>query len=142
MHESYEWYIISNLKEFTDKARSIVYKNFGQWSDNTNKPVSIDDVEPDELEEFNRVLSHQESLLIVKQFVKKEKNKKTKKIRYILDDQIFEKIIHDLNNRMVSNILNNLVQKGLVESAFDDKVNDFVFWVKEDEKNLEKPETD
>jgi DNA-binding HxlR family transcriptional regulator len=142
MHESYEWYIISNLKEFTDKARSIVYKNFGQWSDNINKPVSIDDVEPDELEEFNRVLSHQESLLIVKQFVKKEKNKKTKKIRYILDDQIFEKIIHDLNNRMVSNILNNLVQKGLVESAFDDKVNDFVFWVKEDEKNLEKPETD
>jgi DNA-binding HxlR family transcriptional regulator len=137
-----DWFVISNLEEFIDKARSIVYTNFGQWSDNPKNPVSIENVKPDEMEEFNKVLSHQESLLIVKQFVKKEKNKKTKKIRYILDDQIFEKIIHDLNNRMVSNILNNLVQKGLVESAFDDKVNDFVFWVKEDEKNLEKPETD
>jgi DNA-binding HxlR family transcriptional regulator len=137
-----DWFVISNLEEFIDKARSIVYNNFGQWSNNPKDPVSIDDVPIDELEEFNKVLSHQESLLIVKQFVKKEKNKKTKKIRYTLDDQIFEKIIHDLNNRMVSNILNNLVQKGLIESAFDDKVNDFIFWVKEDEKNLEKPETD
>jgi DNA-binding HxlR family transcriptional regulator len=139
-----DWFIISDLEEFTDKARSIVYNNFGQWSDNLNNPVSIEDVVPDELEEFNKVLSHQESLLIVKQFVKKEKNKKTKKIRYILDDQIFEKIIHDLNNRMVSNILNSLVQKGLVESAFDEDANDFIFWTKDEHenKNKEKPETD
>jgi DNA-binding HxlR family transcriptional regulator len=139
-----DWFIISDLEEFTDKARSIVYNNFGQWSDNLNNPVSIEDVVPDELEEFNKVLSHQESLLIVKQFVKKEKNKKTKKIRYILDDQIFEKIIHDLNNRMVSNILNSLVQKGLVESAFDENANDFIFWTKDkyENENKENPETD
>jgi DNA-binding HxlR family transcriptional regulator len=139
-----DWFIISDLEEFTDKARSIVYNNFGQWSDDTNKSASIDDVAPDELEEFNKVLSHQESLLIVKQFVKKEKNKKTKKIRYILDDQIFEKIIHDLNNRMVSNILNSLVQKGLVESAFDEDANDFIFWTKDkyENENKENPETD
>jgi DNA-binding HxlR family transcriptional regulator len=137
-----DWFIISDLEEFTDKARSIVYNNFGQWSDNLNKPLSIEDVVPDELEEFNKVLSHQESLLIVKQFVKKEKNKKTKKIRYILDDQIFERIIHDLNNRMVSNILNNLVQKGLIESAFDSDANDFVFWTKNEYEDKEKPETD
>jgi DNA-binding HxlR family transcriptional regulator len=137
-----DWFVISDLEEFIDKARSIVYNNFGQWSDDIKNPVSIENVKPDEIEEFNKVLSHQESLLIVKQLIKKEKNKKTKKIRYVLDDQIFSKIINDLNNRMVSNILNNLVQKGLVESAFDDKVNDFIFWVKEDEKNLEKPETD
>jgi len=31
----------------------------------------------------------------------------------------------------------------LVETAFDDEANDFVFWVKEDDKNSEeKPETD
>jgi hypothetical protein len=35
------------------------------------------------------------------------------------------------------------VQKGLVESAFDDKANDFVFWIKDkDENQEEKPETD
>lgn len=139
-----DWFIISDLEEFTDKARSIVYNNFGQWSNNPEKTVLIDDVSSEELEEFNKILSHQESLLIVKQLVKKEKNRKTKKIRYILNDKIFSKIVDDLNSRMVSNILNNLVQKGLVESAFDEESNDFIFWAKDikDEKNLEKPETD
>jgi predicted transcriptional regulator len=138
-----DWFIISDLEDFTDRARSIVYNNFGQWSDNLNKPVSIDDVVPDELEELNKVLSHQESLLIIKENIKKEKHKITKKIRYVLNDTIFTTIIYKLNNRMVSNILNNLVQKGLVESAFDEESNDFIFWVKNtNEENLEKPETD
>jgi hypothetical protein len=139
-----DWFIINDLEEFTDKTRSIVYNNFGQWSENLKDPISIDDVVPDELEEFNKVLSHQESLLIVKQFVKKEKNKKTKKVRYILDDKIFTKIIDDLNKRMVSNILSGLVQRGLVESAFDEDANDFIFWTrdKHENQNKEEPETD
>jgi hypothetical protein len=41
---------------------------------------------------------------------------------------------------MVSNIISGLVQKGLVETAFDEEANDFVFWVKKNEE--EKPETD
>ena len=45
---------------------------------------------------------------------------------------------------MVSNILNQLVNKGILESAYDEKSNDFIFWLKEsigdEEKN--KPETD
>jgi hypothetical protein len=133
-----DWFVISDLEEFTDKARSIVYNNFGQWSDDLNKPVSIDDVTPDELEEFNKLLSHEESLVIVKQLVKKEKHKKTQKIRYILNDKMFIRIIDDLNARMVSNIMNSLVQKGLVESAFDDTKNDFVFWIKENDEQNEK----
>jgi len=47
---------------------------------------------------------------------------------------------------MVSNILQGLVQRGIVETAFDDESNDFVFWVKNNEENTEekneKPETD
>jgi predicted transcriptional regulator len=133
MSES-EWFIINDIVEFTDKARSIVYNNFGEWKDNSDEPVEIEDVSPDEQEEFNKVLSHEESLVIVKELIKKEKNKKNKKTRYVLNDEIFIKIIDDLNARMVSNIINNLVQKGLVESAFDDTKNDFVFWVKEDDE--------
>jgi len=136
MSES-EWFIINDIVEFTDKARSIVYNNFGEWKDNSDEPVEIEDVSPDEQEEFNKVLSHEESLVIVKELIKKEKNKKNKKTRYVLNDEIFIKIIDDLNARMVSNIINNLVQKGLVESAFDDTKNDFVFWVKDDEQNKE-----
>ena len=41
---------------------------------------------------------------------------------------------------MTSNIVNGLVQKGLIETAFDSEANDFIFWIKEDEN--QKPKTD
>ena len=40
---------------------------------------------------------------------------------------------------MISNILSGLVNKGLVDTAYDSQSNDFVFWVKEDD--TKKPET-
>lgn len=133
-----KWFIIANLSEFTDKARAIVYNNFGVWNNKSDLDVIIDDVVENEKEEFDKILSHQESLVIVKENIKKERNKLTKKIRYILNDEMFAEIVHKLNDRMVSNIISGLVQKGLIETAFDSEANDFVFWVKEEEK----PETD
>lgn len=141
MSES-KWFVIPNLSEFTDKARAIVYNNFGVWQNKSDLDVVIDDVVENEKEEFNKILSHQESLIIVKENIKKERNKITKKTRYILNDEMFADIVHKLNDRMVSNIISGLVQKGLVETAFDNEVNDFVFWVKNDENEKEKPETD
>jgi hypothetical protein len=136
------WYIVPDLDNFTDKARAIVYNNFGVWNNPDNLDILIDDVVENEQEEFDKVLSHQESLVIVKELVKKQKNRKTKEIRYTINDNIFADIVHRLNDRMVSNIINSLVQKGLVETAFDDESNDFIFWVKNDENEKEKPETD
>jgi hypothetical protein len=45
---------------------------------------------------------------------------------------------------MISNILNSLVNKGILDSAYDSDQNDFIFWVKEedDTKSNQKPETD
>jgi hypothetical protein len=48
---------------------------------------------------------------------------------------------------MISNILNNLVNKGVLESAYDADLNDFVFWIKEEDEQNNKdskdfPETD
>jgi predicted transcriptional regulator len=140
-----EWFIIQDLSDFTDKVRAIVYNNFGDWRNESSKNI-IESVKEEERSDFDRVLSYQESLTIVKDLVKKQTNKKTKKVRYILNDKTFAKIIENLNSRMVSNVLNTLVQKGLVESAFDEKSNDFIFWVKEEKnenkKDSEKPETD
>lgn len=137
-----EWYVIPNLSEFTDKVRSIVYNNFGAWGDKSGLDIMIDDVKENEREEFDKMLSHQESLVIVKENVKTQRNKITKKTRYILNDDIFAEIVYKLNDRMVSNIMMGLVQKGLVETAFDEEANDFVFWVKDDKEEIEKPETD
>jgi hypothetical protein len=123
-----EWYVIPNLSEFTDKVRSIVYNNFGAWGDKSGLDILIDDVKESEREEFDKMLSHQESLVIVKENVKTQRNKITKKTRYVLNDDIFAEIVYKLNDRMVSNIMMGLVQKGLVETAFDEEANDFVFW--------------
>jgi len=137
-----EWYVIPNLSEFTDKVRSIVYNNFGAWGDKSGLDILIDDVKESEREEFDKMLSHQESLVIVKENVKTQRNKITKKTRYVLNDDIFAEIVYKLNDRMVSNTMMGLVQKGLVETAFDEEANDFVFWVKDDKEETEKPETD
>lgn len=142
MKES-EWFVVQDIDDFTDRARAIVYNNFGIWKDKSQLDIVIDNVKEQEQEDFDKILSHAESLVIVKESVKTERNRKTKKIRYILDENIFADIVHKLNDRMVSNILNSLVQKGLIETAFDDESNDFVFWCIDNEnKNQEKPETD
>ena len=130
-----DWFIINDINEFTDKARAIVFNNFGKWSETESHEFIIDNVEKTDEDELNQVLSHQESLVIVKQFLKKQKNSRTKQVRYVLNDAIFADIVHNLNDRMVSNILNSLVQKGLVESAFDNESNDFIFWIKDNEKD-------
>lgn len=139
-----EWFIVPNLSDFTDKARAIVYNNFGTWQKEINTEIIVEEITENEKEEFDKILSHQESLTIVKEKIKKEKNKRTKKYRYLLNDKIFADIVYMLNDRMTSNIVSGLVQKGLIESAFDNESNDFVFWIKEDkdENKKEKPETD
>lgn len=138
-----DWFIINDLDSFTEKSRIMIYRNFGSWSKDSEPIVVSTDIEEKDKEDLDHTLSHQESLIIVKQFVKKQKNTKTNKVRYLLNDDLFIEILSSLNDRMVSNILNRLVQKGLIESAFDSKTNDFIFWITENGKNeLEKPETD
>lgn len=142
MSES-EWFVINDLSDFTDKARAIVYNNFGEWQKKIDADENIVIGEMSEnTEELDKILSHQESLIIVKESIKKQKNKKTKKNRFVINEKIFADIVYMLNDRMTSNIISGLVQKGLIESAFDDESNDFVFWIKKDENKKEKPETD
>ena len=95
-------------------------------------------IKPEEKEEFDKLLSPEESKVIVTQILKKQKHKTTQKLRYLVSDDLFISIIQILNDRMVSNTLANLVSKGLVESAYDSELDDFIFWVKDEEK----PETD
>jgi hypothetical protein len=60
----------------------------------------------------------------------------------MVNDQKFSEIISSLNDRMVSNILNSLVNKGLVETAYDSDSNDFIFWIPNNDNKDENPETD
>lgn len=126
-----EWFIINDIDEFTDKVRAIVFNNFGAWDKADELDSLIDTVKQGDKEEFDKLLSHQESLLIVKESVKMQTSKNKKKRRYTLNEKIFAELLEKLNSRMVSNILNGLVQKDLIDMAYDEESNDFVFWVKD-----------
>ena len=143
-----EWFIVNDIDDLTNSVRALVFNNFGKndESEVQEKEDSlvnnlVFEVDPKNQEELDRVLSYSESLIIVKQYIKKQIHKKTDKIRYVMNHNMFLSIIESLNGRMVSNILNNLVNKGLVETAYDIEVNDFIFWV-DDENKKENPEAD
>ncbi len=137
-----EWYLIKDLEAFTDKVRAIVYNNFGLWNDQTELNTLIDTVKEEEKTDFDKILSHSESLIIIKEAIRTQSSKNKKKIRYSMTDKMFADIIEQLNTRLVSNILTSLVQKGLVDAAYDMEINDFIFWVKEDNDNSKETKTD
>jgi hypothetical protein len=142
-----KWYVIHDIDAFTNHVRVLVYNAFGSGlSEDKDDDPEIDDlisVKPEDEDELDKILSFEESLNIATQIVKKQKNKKTNNIRYVVNDSIFLQVIESLNDRMVSNLLNNLVNKGVLETGFDNETNDFLFWIKDnDNKKSEKPETD
>jgi len=141
-----KWYVIHDMDAFTNHVRVLVYNAFGSGLSEDKEDPEIDDlisVKPEDKDELDKILSFEESLNIATQIVKKQKNKKTNNIRYVVNDSIFLQVIESLNDRMVSNLLNNLVNKGVLETGFDNETNDFLFWIKENDKNKpERPETD
>jgi len=133
-------YIIDNLDNFTDSARRLVYNGFGKGSveDPDEFTELVTQISPEEEKELDKVLSHDEALVIVKSMAKEQKHKYEDKSRYLIDEKIFSEIIEAMNARLVSNILTSLANKGMIESAYDSDINDFVFWIKDNET----PETD
>lgn len=141
-----QWFFINDFDEFVDHSRSLVFKFFGAVNEIADDSMTaslsqLNNLSKEELTEMDETLSHDESAIIIKNHARKQFNKKTKETRYCLTDKILQSIIEDLNSRMVSNILNTLVNRGVLDSAYDDEKNDFIFWVKE-EQQRQKPETD
>lgn len=145
-HNNEQWFFINDFDDFVDHARSLVFKFFGVANEMADDPLSssLATLTKEELTEMDETLTHDESAIIIRNHAKKQINRKTKETRYCLTDEILQSIIEDLNSRMVSNILNTLVNKGVLDSAFDTDQNDFIFWVKDedDSKQNQKPETD
>jgi hypothetical protein len=126
-------FIIKDIEYFVNYSRVLLFNLFGKDNnseiDDVNKDMT--DLSEEEKKELDTILSYDESLVIIKSIAKEQKHKITKKSRYIITDELFLHIIEALNDRMTSNLLNGLVNRGLVETAYDDEAEDFVFWVKE-----------
>lgn len=133
------WFIINDLDGFINASRALVFNNFGTNEDIDPLSLYINDSDKDELDS---VLSFDETKNIIITLLRKQVNKRNKKIRYLLNDNLYMEIISSIGDRMTSNILNNLVNKGLVETAYDEDKDDFIFWIKDDKENEEIPETD
>lgn len=137
------WYIVDDLDGFVLSSRKLIFNNFGKTNDSQSDIGSMfAEIKPEEQDEFDTILTQEESLIIAKGLLKKQLNKKTKEVRYVLTDEIYIELLESMNDRMVSNTLNSLVNKGYLESGFDAESNDFVFWVKDENDQKEKPETD
>jgi len=137
MKNNGDWLEISDIDKFTDYIRNIVYISFkdDESIDDENYIVDINSafetLTKEEIQELESVLDKKECINIIKETSRKIRNKKTRKVKYLMDDKILYDIIDHINQRMVSNIISNLVKKGLLESAFDEEKNDFVFWKKD-----------
>lgn len=137
-----EWYDITDVDLFIEASRVLVYSSFGQkdeMQDVQEMKMSLDDLDDTEKEEINRCLPQQECLAIAKNHLKKYKNKKNE-ILYRISDKAYMAFIESLNSRLVSNMLHKLSIEGYLETAFDSNLNDFVFWVKENEENQNSDE--
>ena len=132
------WFVIKDFDRFVESTRSLVFNNFGK-SDKEDTDIIDFAISSEEKQEIDRILSFHESEVICRELLKKQKNKKNNSIRHLVNDTIFLSVVESLNDRMISNILSGLVNKGLVDTAYDSQSNDFVFWVKEDD--TKKPET-
>lgn len=124
---------VVNLDKLVEFSRQLIFYNFAieDEDDETDDEFisKVKNIKKEDKEELDRLLPFKESKLIFKPSIKKQINRRTKKIRYIIKESDYDEVLVELNSRMVSNIIRSLVKKGLVETAFDDDKNDFVFWV-------------
>ena len=133
-------YVISDIDQFVDETRKIVFGAFGKPDLNENNSEDfIEELADIDKQELDATLTHAECMAILHTHIKPRKTKKGK-IKYLISDEAFSMIIEDFNARLVSNLLSQLVKDGIVESSYDEEANDFIFWVKEEYKNNDKKE--
>lgn len=128
-------YVIKDIGEFVKETRKIVFASFGKEFSEKEEEVDqfISELTDLDYEELDKTLSQNECINIVHHYVRpKVKTRRNKQYtRYYITDKIFTQIIEDFNSRLVSNLLTQLVNKGLIESSYDAEANDFIFWVKD-----------
>lgn len=126
-----DWYKIKDLSGFINHARELVFSSFDKVNEISDDELTstLSELAPKDKEELDRVLTYDECLVMAKNIIKIKISKKTKKESYYVNDIILTKMLESFNSRMVSNILSKLVSDGLLDTAYDNDKNDFIFWV-------------
>lgn len=131
---SESWLEIMNLEKLINFSRRVIYYNFDDTNVKLDDDAFLDKVDnlsnQSDDDEMDRILPYKEVETIFGEFLHRRKSSATEKKAWFLKDGDYDIILFNMSERMVSNIVRDLVNKGLVESAFDNDKNDFVFWVK------------
>jgi len=128
----HSWYEITDISDFVEYARRLIFKSFGEMQQENNEETEdlLAGFNSEDVKEMDKVLSQAECELIAKSFFKTRTNKKTKTQAYFINEKILFDMLESFNSRMISNMLNKLVNDGLLESAYDIGKDDFIFWRK------------
>lgn len=138
MDKDSEWMEIVNLPKLIEFSRKLIYSNFDGTNDSLTDQDFLTKVEKlhlseDENKELEQLLPLKECEIIFYDFIRIENNQGKREM--FMEEGSFDIILVQLNSRMISNIVQNLVKQGHLETAFDNEKNDFVFWVSRDDDN-------
>lgn len=123
-----KWYEIDDIDEFIKSLRNMV---LGAFFEEDHEGDIFNDLFKSKKKELDTKLSIEESYSILAPMIEKKGNHIGQK-EFLISDKIFEKMVENLNRRIISNLLLDLVKSGKIETAFDSEQNDFIFWPKED----------
>lgn len=130
----HQWYNITDIDLFIEATRVLVYTAFGDSKTNIEQiALSINDLTEAEKQEIEYCLSSQETLAIAKEYLKKTNKNKL----YKISDKAYMNMLDSLHTRLVSNLLHKLSNDGILDSAFDEELNDFVFWTKDEDSTTD-----
>ena len=85
-------------------------------------------------EEYKENLDNYISLEQVKNLIKKNSSGKNENGQYIINPEIFDNTFDELRQWLYSVSLAKLASSGIIEVAFDQKKNDFTFWLNDTSK--------
>ena len=121
-----KWYEIEDMDEFVSRIRQIVLDDFFANEDKEQK-TDFTELFHENYNNLENKLTIGEAHNIIKSMVE-SKQTEIGTYQLIISAKNFVKRIDYLNRRIISNMLMELVSTDKIESAFDDKQNEFVFW--------------
>lgn len=131
------WYTIEDIDNFVESTRVLVYNIFGNTEQTLEEiDLNINNLNEESMAEINKCLTQDESMVILKDFAKQIPGT----LEYKISTNRYLSFIDSLNSRMVSNLLHKMSADGILESAFDEETNDFIFWAKDNEQDQDNTE--
>lgn len=115
------WYSILNIDNFIKKIRKFSFDKFIEINNSNDENI----IKLNTKNDVDFLITIEETKNIIMPMIKINKQ------GYKISEKKIYKIVEKLNSRMISNSLSNMVSEGILESAFDSELNDFVFWEKE-----------